>query len=202
MKLIFASNNHHKLEEIYSVIGNKFEIQSLKKTGINIDLPEPHSTLEANASEKAKTVYQLTDQNCFSEDTGLEVYALNGEPGVKSARYAGEESFDKLRTFDKNIEKLLYELKNANDRRARFRAIISLIIDRKETQFEGISEGVIISEKKGDLGFGYDPVFLPDGSDKTFGEMELDIKNEFSHRRKAVEKMVAFLTSKLHAIRP
>jgi XTP/dITP diphosphohydrolase len=121
---------------------------------------------------------------------------LNGAPGVKSARYAGEE-----KSFDKNIEKLLNELKNKSDRRARFSAVISLIIDGKESQFEGISEGIIISEKKGELGFGYDPVFLPEGSVKTFAEMDLEEKNQYSHRRKAVEKMVAFLTTITHGIR-
>ncbi len=197
MKLIFASNNQHKLEEIRSVMDEKFEIVSLKDAGFDIEILEPHDTLEANASEKAKTIFQLTNQNCFSEDTGLEVYALNGAPGVKSSRYAGEE-----KSFNKNIEKLLNELKTAHNRKARFRAVISLILDGHETQFEGISEGVIISEKKGDLGFGYDPVFLPDGSEKTYAEMELDEKNQYSHRRKAVEKMVAFLTSKPHLLRP
>lgn len=197
MKLIFASNNQHKLEEIRSVIENKFEILSLKEAGIEIDIPEPYDTLEENASEKARTIFQLTGQNCFSEDTGLEVYSLNGAPGVQSARYAGEE-----KSFDKNIEKLLFELKDKPDRNARFRAVISLIMDGKETQFEGISEGVILDEKRGTLGFGYDPVFLPEGSDKTFSELDLDKKNKFSHRRKAAEKMVAFLTSKTHVVRP
>ena len=176
MKLIFASNNQHKVEEVRSVLGNKFEIITLQEAGINIDIPEPHETLEENASEKAKVIYQLTKINCFGEDTGLEVEALNGEPGVKSARYTGEE-----RSFDKNIEKLLSKLKGQTNRKARFRAVISLMLDGKEYLFEGISDGIIINEKRGILGFGYDPVFVPNGSNKTFGEMELSEKNQYSY---------------------
>ena len=191
MELIFASNNKHKLKEMRSVIGDRCDIKTLEEAGIDIDIPEPHDTLEKNATEKSRKIYQLTGCNCFSEDTGLEVNALNGDPGVKSARYAGEE-----KSFDKNIAKLLDELKNKTDRSALFRAVISLRLDGEETLFEGVSKGMIIHEKKGDLGFGYDPVFLPDGSNKTFAELELEEKNKYSHRRKAVEKMVAFLSSK------
>lgn len=190
MKLIFATNNQHKVDEIRPVVGNEFKILTLKEAGINIDIPEPHDTLEANASEKSKTIYGLTGINCFSEDTGLEVKALNGEPGVKSARYAGDE-----RAFDKNIEKLLQKLQGHSDRRAQFRTVISLIIDRTETLFEGVCEGKIITKKKGSMGFGYDPVFVPNGSSKTFAEMDLQEKNLYSHRRKAVEKLVAFLNN-------
>lgn len=193
MKLIFASNNRHKAEEIRSLIGNEFEIQTMKEAGIDLDIPEPYNTLEENATEKSQTVFRLTGTNCFSEDTGLEVYILNGNPGVRSARYAGDE-----KSFENNIEKLLAELKHQSNRKARFRAVISLIIDGKETQFEGISEGMIVPEKRGAHGFGYDPVFLPDGSAKTFAEMELYEKNQYSHRRKAVEKMVTFLTTQIH----
>jgi XTP/dITP diphosphohydrolase len=188
MKLIFATNNEHKVDEIRSILGEKFDIISLKEAGINIDIPEPHDTLEANASEKSKVIYELTGTDCFSEDTGLEVYALAGEPGVKSARYAGEG-----RSFDANIEKLLSNLAGKPDRRARFRAVISLLIDGKETQFEGICEGSIIEEKRGKGGFGYDPVFVPEGSVKTFAEMGMEEKAIFSHRAKATEKLVAFL---------
>lgn len=188
MKLIFATNNQHKVDELRSAIGNEIELLTLKEAGIEIDIPEPHNTLEENATEKSKTIYNLTGINCFSEDTGLEVTALNGEPGVKSARYAGDG-----RSFDKNIEKLLKKLLGQTDRSARFRTVISLIINGKETLFEGISEGKIIDKKKGDMGFGYDPVFVPDGSSKTFAEMELIEKNLYSHRRKAAEKLVAFL---------
>jgi XTP/dITP diphosphohydrolase len=188
MKLIFATNNEHKVDEIRSILGEKFDIISLKEAGINIDIPEPHDTLEANASEKSKVIYELRGTDCFSEDTGLEVYALAGEPGVKSARYAGEG-----RSFDANIEKLLSNLAGKPDRRARFRAVISLLIDGKETQFEGICEGSIIEEKRGKGGFGYDPVFVPEGSVKTFAEMGMEEKAIFSHRAKATEKLVAFL---------
>jgi XTP/dITP diphosphohydrolase len=188
MKLIFATNNEHKVDEVRSILGEKFDIISLKEAGINIDIPEPHDTLEANASEKSKVIYELRGTDCFSEDTGLEVYALAGEPGVKSARYAGEG-----RSFDANIEKLLSNLAGKPDRRARFRAVISLLIDGKETQFEGICEGSIIEEKRGKGGFGYDPVFVPEGSVKTFAEMGMEEKAIFSHRAKATEKLVAFL---------
>ncbi|MES1216868.1 MAG: RdgB/HAM1 family non-canonical purine NTP pyrophosphatase [Bacteroidota bacterium] len=188
MKLIFATNNENKIIELRSITGNKFEILSLKEAGIDIDIPEPHDTLEKNATEKSTTIYQLTHTNCFSEDTGLEVDALNGEPGVKSARYAGDG-----RSFDKNIEKLLFKLDNNPNRKARFRTIISLIIDGKETLFEGIAEGRIINTKTGSFGFGYDPVFIPDGSVKTFAEMSLEEKNKYSHRKKATEKLVAYL---------
>ncbi len=162
----------------------------MKQAGIDIDIPEPHNTLEANASEKSKTIYNLTKSNCFSEDTGLEVKSLNGEPGVKSARYAGDD-----RSFDKNIEKLLQKLQDKPDRSARFRAVISLIIEGKEILFEGICNGRIIHERRGDQGFGYDPVFMPDGSNKTFGEMSLDEKTIYSHRAKATEKLVVFLNT-------
>ena len=188
MKLIFATNNQHKIEEMRYAIGNKFEILTLKEAGIDIDIPEPHDTLEENASEKSGTIYRLTKTNCFSEDTGLEVYALNGEPGVKSARYAGDN-----KSFHANIEKLLNKLVNNPDRKARFRAVVSLIIDGEETIFEGICEGKIINEKKGSLGFGYDPIFVPEGATKTFAEMGPKEKNKFSHRTKAAEKLLAFL---------
>jgi XTP/dITP diphosphohydrolase len=188
MKLIFATNNQHKADEIRSVIGDHFELLTLKQAGIEIEIEEPHSTLEANAGEKARVVYHLTKTNCFGEDTGLEVEALQGEPGVKSARYAGEE-----RSFDKNIEKLLRNLENSTDRKARFRAVICLIINGEEHFFEGICRGRIISKKRGEKGFGYDPVFVPEGSTHTFAEMGLEEKNKYSHRRKAVDKLVIFL---------
>jgi len=195
MKLIFATNNQHKAEEVKAVVNQSIEIITLKEAGINIDIPEPHDTLEANATEKSRTIYNLvkTDPGilgCFSEDTGLEVTALNGEPGVRSARYAGEG-----RSFDKNIEKLLQKLGDKGDKTARFRAVISLIINERETQFEGVCEGKIIDEKRGIQGFGYDPVFVPAGSHKTFGEMDLEEKKTFSHRTKATEKLVAFLNN-------
>ncbi len=190
MKLIFATNNQHKVEEIRSILGNKFGIISLQEAGISIDIPEPHDTLEANAAEKSKTIYKLTGINCFSEDTGLEVRSLNGAPGVKSARYAGEE-----KSFDKNIIKLLNQLQKHEDRSARFHTVISLIIDGKDTFFDGICNGEIIAEKRGISGFGYDPVFRPKGALKTFAEMDIKEKNKYSHRRIAVEKLVAFLNN-------
>jgi len=189
MKLIFATNNLHKADEIRSFIGDRFQILTLKDAGIDIDIAEPFDTLEKNATQKSRTIYELTKINCFSDDTGLEVYSLNGEPGVKSARYAGDN-----RSFDANIEKLLTNLADKEDRNARFRAVISLIIDNKETLFEGICDGRIIDHKKGVHGFGYDPIFIPDGSSKTFAEMTLDEKNQFSHRTQAVKKLVAFLS--------
>jgi XTP/dITP diphosphohydrolase len=188
MELIFASNNRHKVEEIQAAIGNKISIRTLKDAGIEVEIPEPHDTLEANALEKARAIYELTRSNCFSEDTGLEVEALNGDPGVKSARYAGEE-----KNFQKNIEKLLDNLETAENRNARFRTVISLIWKEKKYYFEGICEGQIIHAAKGDQGFGYDPVFVPFGAQKTFAEMDISEKNRYSHRKKAADKLVSFL---------
>jgi len=188
IKLIFATHNSHKVEEIQSAIGHIIQVFSLKDMGIDIDIPEPHDTLEDNASAKTNTIFQLTKQNCFSEDTGLEVKALNGEPGVKSARYAGIE-----KDFNENIRKLLGKLENISNREAQFRTVISLIWNNKEFQFEGISKGEIINERRGLQGFGYDPVFLPSGSKRTFAEMSLGEKNQFSHRKKAADKLVLFL---------
>ena len=188
VQLIFATNNAHKVEEIQAAIGDKIQVISLKQAGIDIDIPEPHDTLEANATEKSRTIQKLTGGNCFSEDTGLEVDALNGEPGVKSARYAGED-----KAFDKNIDKLLTKLGNNNHRTARFRTVISLLWQGKEFLFEGICEGTIIQEKKGSQGFGYDPVFVPAGSTRTFAEMTMEEKGHFSHRKKAADKLVSFL---------
>jgi XTP/dITP diphosphohydrolase len=188
MKLIFATNNDNKVAEIRSVVGDKFDILTLKEAGIDIDIPEPHDTLEENATEKSTTIYRMTDTNCFSEDTGLEVESLNGEPGVKSARYAGDD-----RSFEKNIDKLLNKLAGSHNRNARFRTVISLIIDGEETLFEGIANGRIIETRKGTKGFGYDPVFKPDGAEKTFAEMDIEEKNQYSHRKKATEKLITFL---------
>ncbi|MEP6466371.1 MAG: RdgB/HAM1 family non-canonical purine NTP pyrophosphatase [Parafilimonas sp.] len=186
--LIFATNNQHKVEEMQSIIGDNFSIITLKDAGIDIDIPEPYDSLEANALEKSKTIFQLTKQNCFGDDTGLEVKALNGEPGVKSARYAGDE-----KNFDANIDKLLNKLGGIKDRSAQFKTIISLMWNGKEHLFEGIIKGEIIYKRKGKNGFGYDAVFVPEDSNKTFGEMELSEKNLYSHRRKAMDKMIMFL---------
>jgi XTP/dITP diphosphohydrolase len=188
MKLIFATNNEHKVEEIQAAIGNIMDVISLKEAGIDIDIPEPHVTLEENASEKSKVIHELTRLNCFSEDTGLETEALNGEPGVKSARYAGED-----KSFDKNIDKLLDKLTDISNRKARFRTVISLILEEKEYLFEGICEGEILNSRRGNKGFGYDAVFVPTGSDKSFAEMTIEEKNKFSHRKKAVDQMITFL---------
>lgn len=188
MKLIFATNNQHKVDEIRAVLDNRLEMMTLKEAGINQDIPEPYDTLEANASVKSKTIQELTGLNCFSEDTGLEVEALQGEPGVKSARYAGEN-----RSFDANIDKLLVNLEGQTNRKARFRTVISLLIDGREFLFEGICKGRITAEKRGNQGFGYDPVFIPEGSVRTFAEMTMEEKNQYSHRKKATEKLVAFL---------
>ena len=188
MDLIFATNNQHKVDEIRAVLPSHFQIKTLKEAGINIDIPEPHDTLQDNAREKAVTIYQLTGTNCFSEDTGLEVFSLNGEPGVKSARYAGED-----KSFGKNIEKLLDNLKDKEDRRAQFRTVVCLLLNGEEHFFEGICKGQIIAQQRGMEGFGYDPVFVPDGADRTVAEMTLTEKNQFSHRRKAIDGLVSFL---------
>ncbi|MEO6314285.1 MAG: RdgB/HAM1 family non-canonical purine NTP pyrophosphatase [Chitinophagaceae bacterium] len=188
MKLIFATNNQHKVEEMQAAIGQSFELKSLKEAGIDIDIPEPHDTLEANAAAKSHTIYDLYGNNCFSEDTGLEVVALNGEPGVKSARYA-----DGDRAFQNNIDKLLSKLAVADNRTARFRTVISLILGGKAYLFEGICDGTIAKKAVGSQGFGYDAVFIPAGNTRTFGEMALKEKELYSHRKKAADKLVVFL---------
>jgi XTP/dITP diphosphohydrolase len=190
MELIFATNNPHKVEEINAVLPPQIHSISLKEAGIDIDIPEPHNTLEANAREKAMTIYGLTGKDCFSEDTGLEVDALNGKPGVLSARYAGEE-----KSFDRNIEKLLANLDCKDDRNAQFRTVICLLINGQQHLFEGVCRGRITAEKRGTAGFGYDPVFIAEGADKTFGEMTLEEKSRYSHRKKAVDKLVIFLNN-------
>ena len=190
LELILASNNQHKVEEIRAVLPEGFSIITLKEAGIDIDIPEPHNSLEENAREKAVTIFKMTGKSCFSEDTGLEVSALNGAPGVKSARYAGDD-----RSFQNNTDKVLKELEGKPDRSARFRTVICLCLHGQEQYFEGICPGQITAENRGGEGFGYDPVFMPDGSDKTFAEMGMDEKNRFSHRGKAVDKLVTFLTT-------
>lgn len=188
MKIIFATNNKNKVEEIKHLSHQKFEIFTLQEMGIDIDIPEPHDTLEANATEKSSTIYKLTNEAVFSEDTGLEVEALGGAPGVKSARYAGEN-----RNMQDNIDKLLAELKDNPLRAARFRTVVSLIIGGKEYQFEGICKGHITTAQDGTNGFGYDPIFIPEGSNTTFANMDISEKNKFSHRKKAVQKLIDFL---------
>lgn len=186
--LVFATNNENKVAEVRKVIGNRFSIITLKEAGIHIDIPEPHDTLEANASEKSTTIYRMVQQDCFGEDTGLEVAALNGEPGVKSARYAGEG-----RDFRANVNKLLHNLTGIANRSARFRTVISLLWEGKEYLFEGVCNGRIIDTPKGSGGFGYDPVFVPDGSNRSFAEMTMEEKQQFSHRAKAMQQLIAFL---------
>ncbi len=188
MKLIFATNNQNKVKEFRSLLGNQFEIITLLEAGIDIDIPEPHDTLEANATEKSTVIHRMTGENCFAEDTGLEITALNGAPGVLSARYAGEQ-----KEAADNIVKVLQELQGQNDRSAQFRTVISLILDGKEYQFEGISKGHITTETKGTKGFGYDPIFVPEGTTTAFAEMDLTEKNKYSHRARAFEKFIAFL---------
>jgi XTP/dITP diphosphohydrolase len=191
VKLIFASNNAHKLSELRSAIGSKVEIISLSDAGIQKEIPEPFDTLKENALEKARTIHRLTKgENCFSEDSGLEVDALNGEPGVHSARYAGEPP-----SPANNIRKLLFTLNDSSMRNARFITVICLILENQEYFFEGRCEGRILCSPAGDGGFGYDPVFLPDGSTKSFAEMSAEEKNLFSHRRKAADLLIAFLKS-------
>lgn len=186
--LIFATNNQNKVEEIRKVTNGLFNIITLKEAGIDIDIPEPYDTLEANATEKSTVIHSMTKENVFSEDTGLEVAALNGEPGVKSARYAGEG-----RDFQANIDKLLVNLEGQTDRQAQFRTVVSLILNEKEYLFEGSCKGRITTEQKGLKGFGYDPIFIPEGADKTFAEMTMDEKNQYSHRKKAISKLIDFL---------
>lgn len=187
-RLLFVTNNKHKLEEIRHLVGGRFEIISLKDAGITEDIPETGTTLESNASLKSWYAYNKTGLNCFADDTGLEVDALNGQPGVYSARYAGPEHDHR-----KNIEKLLKELGDEVNRKARFRTVISLIINNKEYLFEGLVEGVILDDLHGEGGFGYDPVFRPDGFDLTFAGMNMEEKNRISHRGRATAKLIGFL---------
>lgn len=188
MTLIFATNNNNKVTEIRNLISSFFEIISLKEAGIFQEIPEPFETLEENASEKSRVIFNLTGKNCFSEDTGLEVDALKGAPGVYSARYAGENA-----SYNDNCAKLLQEMEGFSDRSARFRTVISLIINGEETKFEGICEGMITTDATGNQGFGYDPVFIPKGATTTFAAMNLNEKQKYSHRAKAVEKLIVYL---------
>ncbi len=189
-ELIFATGNKNKAIEIESALPQNFIVKTMQEAGIELDIPEPYETLEENSKHKAHTIYQLTKINCFAEDTGLEVASINNEPGVKSARYAGESKNDQ-----KNIEKLLLRLTGIENRTARFKTVMTLIVNSTVYQFEGICTGKIIDSPTGTKGFGYDPVFIPDGSTHTFAEMNLEEKNKFSHRKKALTKMLAFLNN-------
>ncbi|MCS2523525.1 non-canonical purine NTP diphosphatase [Bacteroides ovatus] len=190
-KLVFATNNAHKLEEVDAILGDQVELLSLNDIGCQADIPETAETLEGNALLKSSYIYKNYHLDCFADDTGLEVEALNGAPGVYSARYAGGEGHD----AQANMLKLLHELDGKENRKAQFRTAISLILDGKEYLFEGVIKGEIIKEKRGDSGFGYDPVFMPEGYDRTFAELGNDIKNQISHRALAVQKLCEFLQS-------
>ena len=191
-KLVFATNNPHKLEEIRAILGSKLEILSLADIGCDADIPETAETLEGNALIKAHYVYDNYKLDCFADDTGLEVDALHGLPGVHTARYAYPDRHDP----EANMVKLLEALRENNDRNARFRTVIALIEKCKEHLFEGVVEGVIAREKSGTQGFGYDPVFIPEGNSKTFAELGEDIKNTISHRARAVQKLAEYLASR------
>ena len=190
-KLVFATNNAHKLEEVAAILGDQVELLSLNDIGCQTDIPETAETLEGNALLKSSYIYKNYHLDCFADDTGLEVEALNGAPGVYSARYAGGEGHD----AQANMLKLLHELEGKENRKAQFRTAISLILDGKEYLFEGVIKGEIIKEKRGDSGFGYDPIFKPEGYDRTFAELGYDIKNQISHRALAVQKLCEFLQS-------
>ena len=187
-KLIFATHNKHKSDEVSQMIGDLFDVRDLSQTGIEEDIPETGNTLESNARIKARYVYDRTGQNVFADDTGLEVEALNGQPGVFTARYAGPEC-DSV----KNMHKLLDDLANENNRRAQFRTVICLKMGESEFIFEGVVKGTITRSFSGKEGFGYDPIFMPDGYNQTFAEMSMEEKNKISHRGLAVEKLVSFL---------
>ena len=187
-KLVVATNNAHKLEEIAAILGDEMELLSLKDIQCDADISETADTLEGNARQKAMYIYENYGMDCFADDTGLEVEALNGAPGVYSARYAGDGH-----DSEANMQKLLHELQGKENRKAQFRTAICLILEGKEYLFEGIVKGEIIKEKRGGAGFGYDPIFVPEGHELTFAELGNDIKNTISHRARAVEKLCLFL---------
>jgi XTP/dITP diphosphohydrolase len=191
MKIVFATNNAHKLSEVSAVLGEGYELVTLREVGITEDIPETGATLDENASQKARYVFERTGLDCFADDTGLEVEALNGAPGVRSARYATDGH-----DFAANNRKLLSELDGKENRRARFRTVISLIQGGVERQVEGIVEGVIATHESGNEGFGYDPLFVPDGYTRTFADMSADEKNAISHRARAVQNLVKLLAEK------
>lgn len=186
-QLIFVTNNQHKLQEVKEIM-TSYPIISLHEAGLNMEIPENELTIEENALSKAKLIHRMTARACFADDTGLEVEALNGGPGVHSARYAGEPP-----DAEKNIDKLLHELRDISSRKARFKTVIALILNDKEHIFEGIVEGKIAQGRRGENGFGYDPVFIPSGYTISFAEMSPAEKNKISHRARALEKMKEFL---------
>lgn len=190
-KLVFATNNAHKLREINEMLSGEFELMSLNDIGCLDEIPETGETLEANAAQKSSYIWNKYAIDCFADDTGLEIEALNNEPGVYSARYAGES-----KSAEANVEKVLEKMEGIDNRNARFRCVISLIVNGKETQFEGVVNGKIIDERRGSTGFGYDPIFVPNGHSHTFAEMAPDEKNNISHRGNAFEKLAKYLKGK------
>lgn len=196
-KLIFATNNKHKLEEISKILGNDIHLLSLTDVGFEEEIPEDFDTLQQNAEQKARTIYEKYEIDCFADDTGLEVEALNGAPGVYSARYSADELPDiaKEKRAEENMKKLLRKMGKHENRNAAFRTVICLIESGNAKFFEGKIEGTIISESKGNLGFGYDPIFVPNGYSTTFAEMDLEDKNKISHRALATEKLVKYLSN-------
>lgn len=190
MKLIFASHNAHKAKEIQSILPSWLEINTLSEIGFHEDIPENEPTIEGNSQFKARFVHQKFNCDCFADDTGLEILALNGRPGVHSARYAGEQ-----RNSNDNMDKVLLELENQSNRSAQFKTVITLFWKGKEYQFEGLIRGHIAREKTGTDGFGYDPIFIPEGESRSFAEMSLSEKNTYSHRARAVEKLLDFFNT-------
>lgn len=188
IKLVFATNNKNKIKEIKQLLNNSLELLSLEDIGCLEDIPETADTIEGNAVQKAQYVYEKYGYNCFADDTGLEIDALNGEPGVYSARYAGEQ-----KNAEDNMMKVLTKLQDVENRSAQFKTVIALIVDGKVTCFEGIVKGEITTERSGNEGFGYDPIFKPKGYDVSYAEMSLELKNEISHRAIATKKLIQFL---------
>ena len=188
--LVFATNNKHKLEEVQAMIGDKFRLKTLEEIGCFDDIPETGITFRENASQKSNYLFKNFGVDCFADDSGLEVDALGGEPGVFSARYSGS------RDSEKNLDLVLQKMTGQSNRTARFRCVISLILDNEEYFFEGTAEGAITTERNGAEGFGYDPIFLPDGYTQTFAEMSQEEKNAISHRAKAISRLVEFLENK------
>lgn len=192
--LIFATNNQHKLQEIRQILKQKIQIKGLKDIGFQGEIPETNPTLEGNALQKARYIHERYHTNCMADDTGLEIEALNGKPGVYSARYAGENC-----SYEDNMQKVLLEMKGKTNRNAKFRTVIALILDNREYLFDGEISGIITTEKHGTKGFGYDPIFLPDGESLTFAELPPERKNEISHRGLATGKLVKFLNTILES---
>jgi len=193
MKIVFATHNKNKLKEVREILGNNFQVLGLDDINCFEEIPEPYPTIEENAAQKSFYVYNKYGFDCFADDTGLEIEALNGEPGVYSARYAGENV-----DFEQNMNKVLSKMKGEKNRKARFKTVFSLVISGKEIAFEGLVNGIISEEKHGEKGFGYDPIFVPDGYDKSFAQMSSQEKNEISHRAVATKKLENYLKSGLN----